>query len=150
MNKMNIKNIDCFDHIDEVDHYAQCIHFDCLHLHFSMWFAEIINKKSVVLTAMKHLCWCCINRKNIADITDTDDYKHYCFDRENCKKIEIFETDYINEINNYWKHYLNDKTDSAVQTVKIWQIWHNDYIYWIRFLLYSLCLQWRKISSSRY
>ena len=149
MNKTDIENIDYSDCINKVDHYIQCICFDCLHSHFSMWFAEIINKEFVVLTAVRHLHWHCMNRKNIADMTNTDNCKHYCSGRENYKKIEILETDHINEINNYWKCYLDDKTDSAAQTVKIWQIWHNSCIYWIRSLLYSLCLQWRKTLSSR-
>ena len=117
-----MKNVDCFDYIDETDHYIQHTHFDCLHSHFLMWFAEIVNRESIVLTAAEHLHWCCINRENIADMINTDNCKHYCFNKKNCKKIETFETDYTDKINDYWKCYFNSKTDSAVQTVKIWQI----------------------------
>ena len=63
-----------------------------------------------------------MNRKNMTDMTDMNNCKHYCSDKENCKKIETLKTDYMNEMNDYQKYYLDDKIDSAVQTVKIWQI----------------------------
>ena len=53
-------------------------------------------------------------------MTDTNNCKHYYSDKKNCKKFKTSETDHIDKINNYWKCYFNNKTDSAVQTVKIW------------------------------
>ena len=143
-NKINMKNVDCSDCIDEIDHYVQHIHFDCLHLHFSMWFAEIVNRKSVVSTAVKCLCWHCKNRKNI---TGKDNCKH-CSDKMNNKKIKILEIDHINKMNNYWKHYLIVNIVAAVNSAALMMIWlwsYDSCTYQITLFLYFLCLQWTTI-----
>lgn len=63
----------------------------------------------------EHLCWCYMIAENIINTTDTNNCKH-CSNRVDCKKIEIFETDYINKTNNYWNCYLNDAVAVTVIT----------------------------------
>ena len=58
---------------------------------------------------------------NMADKADTDNCKHCSADRVD-KKIKTLKIDCINEMSNYWKHYLvvntaDSAVDSAVKAV---------------------------------